>query len=329
MTAQASPDFVLTPEQISHFMEHGYIHLKSCFTPEFADTVKEGLWDRLGMSPTDKKTWSQERINMPMHRTFDIATYAPAAWAAISQLVGGEDRVLSKQRVWNDSLIVNLGTPENEGKHMPPQALPGWHVDGDFFVHYLDSPEQALLVIPCFTKIVSGGGGTMIAPDAIPKVAKHLYEHPEGVSPRMTPRGENPNFVEEKGLDWFCSLAKTCNNFVEVTGDVGDVFLLHPLMLHSSSTNPLRMVRVITNPPVSIQDPFCFDRKDGNYSIVECATLKALGKDNLEGWAITGERQNLVPERVRIQEKMKRGEEERLEAMRSKLKTSPMVAANA
>ena len=125
-------------------------------------------------------------------------------------------------------------------------------MDGDFFVHYLDSPEQALLVIPLWTDIVAGGGGTYICPGAIPTVAKHLYENPEGVSPRMTPRAQNPEFVQEQGLKWFNDLAASMPDeaFVEATGVVGDVYLLHPLMLHSASNNQLRKVRVITNPPV-------------------------------------------------------------------------------
>jgi hypothetical protein len=187
-------------------------------------------------------------------------------------------------------------------------------VDGDFFVHYLDSPEQALLVIPLWTDIVPGGGGTMICPKAIPHVARHLYEHPEGVSPRMTPRKENPEFTQEKGLEWYLELAKTMPHdaFVEVTGVVGDVFLLHPLMMHSASNNMLRKVRVITNPPVSVKEPFNFDRADGNYSAVERKTLRDLGKERLNGWGITWPRQGIVPERIRVQERMKREEEERL-----------------
>jgi hypothetical protein len=56
--------------------------------------------------------------------------------------------------------------------------------DGDFFRHFLDSPEQALLVIPLFADIQPRGGGTYIAPDGIPKVAKYLLEHPEGTYPQ-------------------------------------------------------------------------------------------------------------------------------------------------
>jgi hypothetical protein len=90
------------------------------------------------------------------------------------------------------------------------------------------------------------------------------------------------------------------------------VYLLHPLMLHSASNNQRRDVRVITNPPVSVREPFVFDREDGGYSAVERKTLKALGKERLEGWEIKADRQKVVPERVRIQEEMKRKEEERL-----------------
>ena len=112
-------------------------------------------------------------------------------------------------------------------------------------MHYLDSPEQALLVLPLWTDIVEGGGGTLICPRAIETVAKHLYEHPEGVSPRMTPRAKNPEFKQEQGLNWFNELVASMPDeaFVEATGVVGDVYLLHPLMLHSASNNQLRKVQ--------------------------------------------------------------------------------------
>jgi hypothetical protein len=121
--------------------------------------------------------------------------------------------------------------------------------------------------------------------------------------------------TEDQDLTWFNNLAASFPDsaFVEATGQVGDVYLLHPLMLHTASNNALRKVRVITNPPVSIQEPFVFDRPDGGYSVVERKTLKALDKEQgLKGWKIRGERQQLVPERMRVQEAMKKAEEERL-----------------
>lgn len=260
-----------------------------------------------------------ERTNMPHFREFDVSTFAPRAWGGICSLLGGSSRIDSKSSVstWKDSFIVNLGTPEGHNKVVRPQDLDNWHVDGDFFVHYLDSPEQALLVIPLWSDVVEGGGGTMICPRAIEHVARYLEKETEGVSPRMTPRRENPDMNEEKGLRWFIDLAKRMPDeaFVEATGVVGDVYLLHPLMLHSASNNRLRKIRVITNPPVSIKEPFVFDSEDGKYSAVERKTLKALGKDRLEGWKITSKRQLLVPERIRIQQEMKKREEERLQRL--------------
>jgi hypothetical protein len=266
---------------------------------------------------------------MPFFNEFSVSEFAPKAWAGICSLLGGSERVDSNASTWKDGFIVNLGTPEGHNTVIKPQQLPGWHVDGDFFVHYLDSPEQGLLVIPLWTDIVAGAGGTFICPPAIKTVAKWLHDHPEGVSPRMTPRAENPEFIQEKGLKWFNDLAASFPDeaFVEATGVVGDVYLLHPLMLHSASNNQLRKVRVITNPPVSVKEPFVFDREDGNYSAVERRTLNALGKDRLEGWKIAGKRQMVVPERVRIQEEMKRKEEERLKKLQegNKLEASKPV----
>ncbi|KAK5990115.1 hypothetical protein PT974_08381 [Cladobotryum mycophilum] len=307
----ASPSGVLTEAEKEHFRANGFVHLKNCFTPEQAQSITADVWTRLGIDPNDKTTWTAMWTNMPHHKTFDAAEFAPKAWAAICELCGGEDRVSPHSKEWRDALIVNLGTPDLEGVEIPPQNLEGWHVDGDFFVHYLDSPEQGLLVVPLFTDVLPGGGGTVICPDSIPKLAKHLYENPAGVSPRMAPRG-HPDFSKEENLPWFHQTAKSCSRFVEIAGDCGDVFLLHPLMLHTVSTNPRRLPRIITNPPVSLREPFRFNRADGNYTLVEQATLRALGQDRLESWKITSPREFIVPGRLKAQEKMKEDELKRM-----------------
>jgi hypothetical protein len=87
-------------------------------------------------------------------------------------------------------------------------------------------------------------------------------------------------------------------------------------MLHSASNNKLRELRVITNPPVSLKEPFRFDRENSReYSAVERKTLSALGKDSLNGWKITHGRDKIVPERVKRQQAMKLEEQARLHAL--------------
>ncbi|KAL2871706.1 uncharacterized protein BJX67DRAFT_342849 [Aspergillus lucknowensis] len=313
MTTGTDEKYALTEEQKEHFLQHGYVRIPNCFTPEKAAEWTRNVWVRLGYSPTDKSTWEKEKINMPRHFAESARTFAPKAWAAICELCGGEDRVSEQSSTWGDGLIVNLGTPEWENRWPDPRDLDNWHVDGDFFIHYLDSPEQALLVIPLFTEIKPHGGGTMICPEAIPKIAKHLYDHPEGVSVRMIPRGQTPK-PEHEGLGFYMSIVRECTDFREMTGNIGDVVLMHPLMAHSASKNSLRIPRIITNPPVGLKEPFNFDRDDpSQYSLVEQKTLRALGKDRLRGWKITAEREMIIPERMKAALKMKEEEKERLQ----------------
>ena len=103
-------------------------------------------------------------------------------------------------------------------------------------MHYLDSPEQALLVIPIFSDIKPRGGGTYICPQGIGMIANYLAAHPEGALPTglsftpSTSTYENPPDHPE----YMSNLKeiKKCDDFVEVTGEVGDVVLMHPLMMH-------------------------------------------------------------------------------------------------
>lgn len=166
--------YKLSQEQIDHFMRFGYVRVPDCFSKAKANGWAGDVWSRLGYSPTDKSTWANEMTWMGDTKEEAVKTFAPKAWAAICELLGGEDRVAPESATWNDALIVNLGSPESEGKWPNPADLPGWHVDGDFFTHFLDSPEQALLVIPLFSDIQDRAGGTMVCPDALNFIAQHL-----------------------------------------------------------------------------------------------------------------------------------------------------------
>ncbi|KAJ7106184.1 hypothetical protein C8R44DRAFT_886076 [Mycena epipterygia] len=254
---------------------------------------------------------------MPSHNSVFISEFAPKAWSAICELLGGEDRIADSAKVWKDSFIVNLGKEGQGGVGF--RELDNWHVDGDFFVHFLDSPEQALLVIPIFSDIAPSGGGTAICTDGIGVVARHLYENPNGVTPWMHPRGTPEPPAGPGQLGFFTTVVRNREltsdaSFHEMTGAVGDVYLLHPLMLHSASKNATRMLRVITNPPVSLKAPFRFsDTEKGEFSLVEQKTLRELGfPEGLDGWKIEGEREMIVPRRIQIQEETKKRERENL-----------------
>jgi hypothetical protein len=287
---------VLTDEQAEQFLAKGYVVLHDCFTPEAAEEYTRTLWTRLGYDPADPSTWAEPSVHMPVHRVVDVKEFAPKVWLAACDLVGGEDRV-ERPYEWTDGFIVNL----REGADRPwSPASPesgGWHKDGDFFRHFLDSPEQGLLTLVLWTDVRNKGGATFVAADSVAPVARYLAAHPEGVHPEHFPYDE---------------LIGQCTEFVEATGRFGDVYLMHPFVLHARAQNVLRLPRVITNPPVALAEPMRFDRPDpGDFSLVERAVLRALGVDRY-AFTPTGPREKIVPERVHRQARMKDEERARL-----------------
>jgi hypothetical protein len=287
---------VLTDEQVRHFLAKGYVVLHDCFSREAAEEHTNSIWTRLGYDRDDPSTWAEPTIHMPNHRALDVREFAPKAWAAVCDLVGGEERI-AQPYIWGDGFIVNLGQGADQPWSPASPRSPGWHKDGDFFRHFLDSPEQGLLTLVLWSDVRHQGGATFVAADSVGPVARFLAGHPEGVLP-----GEFP--IPE--------LAGQCTDFVEATGRVGDVFLLHPYILHAKGQNMLRLPRFITNPPVALAEPMRFDRPDpSDHSLIEQAILRGLGVDRYD-FRPTAPRQAVVPERVRRQERMKAEEQRRL-----------------
>jgi hypothetical protein len=143
---------------------------------------------------------------------------------------------------------------------------------------------------------------------------KSQYGNPAGLTPWFKPPTdptESREFFEALSQD---TTKIPTSSLVEATGKVGDVYLMHPFTMHSASENLLRIPRVIANPPVVLKEPFCFDRADGRYSLVERKTLKELGKEEgLKGWKIEGERRGWVSNRMKRAEAERKAERERLE----------------
>ncbi len=292
----------LSPEQIDHFLEYGYIKLERTFPAGEAERLVERAWVRLGYDADDPSTWAEPRIHMPGVERMDVADFAPGVWAAVCDLLGGADRIVQPYN-WSDGFVVNLGIGADEPWQPASPESSGWHKDGDFFLHFLDSPEQGLLTIVLWSDVVHRGGPTFIATDSVPVVARHLAEHPDGIEPGGFP---------------FKELIRECSRFEEATGNVGDVYLMHPYILHAASQNVLRRPRFITNPPVHLKEPMRFNRQDANeHSPVERAVLRSLGVERHD-FRPTGERRRIVPERIRRQREMQQREEARLAGSRSK-----------
>ncbi|KAJ6006139.1 hypothetical protein N7451_004083 [Penicillium sp. IBT 35674x] len=103
-------------EQVAQFVQYGYVRITNCFSRDKAAAWTADVWTRLGFSPTDKTTWKTECTHIPEHKELPVKTFAPQAWSAICELVGGESRIAEHSATWNDAFTVNFGTLEMEGK---------------------------------------------------------------------------------------------------------------------------------------------------------------------------------------------------------------------
>jgi hypothetical protein len=289
----------LTGEQVEQFLERGFVTVQGAFAAASARRWLDDAWIRLGYDRDDPATWTEKRIHLSARERVDARTFAPGAWLSALELTGGPERVRLPWR-WGDGFIANLGVGDDRPWQPPSPAVGGWHKDGDFFRHFLDSPEQALLTLVLWTDMLPKGGGTFVAADSVPVVARFLAEHPEGVLPR--------DFR-------YAELIGQCRDFVEMTGQAGDVVLLHPFTLHATSQNVLGVSRIITNPALALREPMNFNRPNADdFSLVELAVLRGLGVDRLD-FVPAAPRESVVPERVREQ----RARERRMAAENERL----------
>ncbi len=290
---------VLSAADLENFLTLGFVHLTNCFDMSPGSLHHRWVqdsWQRNGINPNDRSTWPNDKIHMPTTDSLPVSEFSPKAYAAMCELCGGPDQVDASHH-WGNGFIANYGLGRDKEWLAPGPAVHGWHVDGDWFLHFLDSPEQGLLAVVLFSDIHPRGGGTFIACDSVPLITRYLAAHPEGVEPN--------------GFPW-AEIVGQCRDFRETTGNAGDVFLLHPFTLHTSSYNHRPEARFMTNPAGVLRTPMRYDRRDDGsaYSPMEQLVLRSLGVDHFP-FSPTAPRRRIVPKRVAAQQALIEAETER------------------
>jgi len=262
----------LTQADIDRFIHEGYVKVPHALTPELAERCARNCLALAGIDENDPATLPELEMgrvsfergpNNPDVVWYDMAEHAPRLWQACCELMGGPERV-KQPTYFRDGGIIRLHDPNLSWQPPSPDA-PGWHVDGgSWFTHYLDSPQQGLLLIILYRDCLPKGGGTFFATDSPAEISRFYAENPVG---RMPTNDEMRAMLER------------CSGFAEITGQAGDAFLLHPFMLHTGSVNTRPgHPRIMENAAVSFREPMCFDREDpADYSVVERSILHHLG----------------------------------------------------
>jgi hypothetical protein len=220
-----------------------------------------GLWDGDALHSPPGLT------SLPPTSVANLAAVAPRLWRAVCRLLGGADRIRRPARLSN-ALICNFRTTSIA------------HIDGDFFVHYPDSPEQALLLFVLWSNIAPGEGATEVAPAATADILQFLAQHPEGRTSAQIPTRDFVGATYER---------------VFLTGRAGDAWLLHPCTAHQSTPNPNSPPRLISNPVVALRAPLRL-ADNATPTPLEKLTLRLLGGEFRH--AIPARRRSFVPERI-------------------------------
>ena len=203
---------------LDEFRERGFVRLPGAVAPEVAAQVNTFATELV--APTSRP-WVIGQAT--------VYDFPPLVEAISSPVRQAMDALLGHGRWFPDA---NWGFPTR----FPGPVPVGWHIDGDWFHHHIDSDEQVLTPIFLWHDVTEEDAPTLLVPGSHVRVACLLdSREPGGLS-------------GSEHLDAVHGLIGD-DRSVPAVGDAGDVYLCHPLLAHSiHPVGPAsRARRVISN----------------------------------------------------------------------------------
>lgn len=173
---------VLTEPQVEQFIERGYVKVEEAFSRQDALAAQDFLWERLaerGPRKEDPSTWTAPMVHIKeaySEPVFQACATTRLADAVEDLLTPGRWRGRDEVGHWG-WWPVNFAVGADRPWDVPTG---GWHWDGQHFRHFIDSPDQGLLLLCMFSEIGPHGGGTLVAEGSHQIVARLLVQRPEG-----------------------------------------------------------------------------------------------------------------------------------------------------
>ncbi|MCS7061337.1 MAG: hypothetical protein RMN25_09250, partial [Anaerolineae bacterium] len=112
---------VLTDEQVQSFLDKGYLVVRDCLDRSIAERWIDEAYQRLGYDKHNPATWVKDIVWLDHKNQMPVREVAPKAWAAILDVVGGEDRLETQVMgisgghfttinsfIWSDAFIINF-----------------------------------------------------------------------------------------------------------------------------------------------------------------------------------------------------------------------------
>lgn len=254
----------LSTEQISSFIDDGYVKVEKAFPSEVAAACRAILWKTTPCDPENPSTWTQPviRIGELGQEPFKEAANTKILLSAFDQLAG-EGNWLPRETL--GSFPIRFPSKE-------PATDTGWHVDASFpgenasdYFEWrvnINSKGRALLMLYLFSDVSEIDAPTIIRVGSHTDAAKVL--EPYG----------------EQGLS-FIELAQKLGNLPDrkealATGKAGTVYLCHPFVAHAAQAHRGTSPRFMAQPPLLTKRDFNINRTENELCPVEKAIVKGL-----------------------------------------------------
>jgi hypothetical protein len=263
---------MLSAQDIADFNNYGYIYLNNVFTKEIAKECRDIIWDHLGKTGImmdDPQTWPRRQS------IGEIFSAAEGPWCQVinGQLVNVIDEVLGVGR-W-ESFGCGWWTISFPGTHTGWDddcwgRDGSWHIDGSGYTRYLCSKEVGAVPLMLFSDIKQNQGGTLLACGSHKLIIDALHSADAyGLS------NHEIKAIIEENINQF--------EIQEITGDAGDIVLMHPFLVHARSKNmglygDLAAIRVLCHPVIPLKETMNLNSDELTYlenSIVENLKLNA------------------------------------------------------
>ncbi|WP_309645709.1 phytanoyl-CoA dioxygenase family protein [Phenylobacterium sp.] len=241
-----NPTRALSPEQIEVFANEGVVTVRQAVTASDIAAMRNRLWAdlerRYDLKRSDPATWAVHRVFsfQPLIKTGAFAALAnPIVRDAIDQVLG--DRPWEEPRHWGQPLVT-FPSP-------PPWNLPHseWHLD----IQASASDPAVARVFTFLQPLAPRGGGTAYVAGSHQLVRALAAAEPPGA--KLSSSQVRARLVAHT---WFAALwtngaPEDRQRFMsdtaivegvevqvrEMTGEPGDIVVMHPLMLHAFTPN--------------------------------------------------------------------------------------------
>lgn len=255
----------LTAADHTHFAERGWVRVPHAFAADDATAMRDVVWralEKRGMRRDDPSTWT---VEAPVHlqglkgAPQFAAVGTARTLAAITEVLGTDEWPVPRD--WGAFFLL---FPTARQWNVPHAA---WHIDAPYDdpltppaglkVHALFGDVEpragAMTVIEGSHRVLAHVMSTSPPPGGTPaaRIRKHLMASDPWLKELSTP-GE-PAARIAQFVDTTADIFGTPVRITEMTGNAGDLILMHPLLLHTRPTNAGPQPRFLVNKDLRVR----------------------------------------------------------------------------